>query len=390
MTARIQLPGRAEPLEITPPAWAPGYPPPVSRRVYAAAHVASVDSGDLIDWEATLRFRDHLWAHGFAVAEAMDTAQRGMGLSWWLARELIASSAERAAARRAEGRYAGIACGAGTDHLSPTFGSTGDRHSLPAIIDAYTVQLEFVQSAGAGVILMASRALAAAARGPRDYLDVYGTLLKQASQPVILHWLGEAFDPALRGYWGGADFETAAATVLELIDQAGDKVDGIKLSVLDAAKEVALRRRLPAGIRLYTGDDFGYADLIKGDSHGHSDALLGAFAAVTAPAAAALHALDAGDLAGYEAAIRPTVPLSRLIFEEPTYYYKTGVAFLAWVNGLQPRFSMLDALERRRSAGHLIKVFELAAAAGALTDPDLAVSRMTVFLKDQGFPKDQG
>ena len=391
------LPGRAEPLEVTPPGWAPGYPPPVSRRVYAAAHVASVDGGDIIDWEATLGFRDHLWAHGFAVAEAMDTAQRGMGLSWWLARELIASSAERAAARRAAGRYADLACGAGTDHLAAT-----EAHSITKIIDAYGVQLEFVQSAGAGVILMASRALAAAARGPRDYLDVYGELLKQASRPVILHWLGEAFDPALRGYWGGADFESAAATVLELIDQAGDKVDGVKLSVLDADKEIALRRRLPAGVRLYTGDDFGYADLIKGSvpdhgvsddglsdhgdvgraDHDHSDALLGAFAAVTAPAAAALHALDAGDLAGYDAAIGPTVPLSRLIFEEPTYYYKTGVAFLAWLNGLQPRFLMLDGLERKRSAGHLTRVFELAAAAGALTDPDLAVGRMAAFLKE--------
>jgi hypothetical protein len=307
----------------------------------------------------------------------MDTAQRGMGLSWWLARELIASSAERAAARRAAGRFAGIACGAGTDHLAD-----GGRHSLGAITDAYVAQLEFVQSTGSGVILMASRALAAAAGGPKDYLEVYGTLLKQASQPVILHWLGEAFDPALRGYWGGADFETAAATVLELVEQAGDKVDGIKLSVLDAAKEVALRRRLPAGVRLYTGDDFGYAELIKGDASGHSDALLGAFAAVTAPAAAALHALDAGDLAGYDAAIGPTVPLSRFIFEEPTYYYKAGVAFLAWLNGYQRRFSMLDGLERRRSAGHLAHVFELAAAAGALTDPDLAVSRMTAFLKE--------
>jgi len=239
-----------------------------------------------------------------------------------------------------------------------------------------------VQSAGAQVILMASRALAASAAGPRDYLQVYGTLLKQAAEPVILHWLGEAFDPALRGYWGGGDFETAAATVLDLVDQCGDKIDGIKLSVLDASKEIALRRRLPPGIRLYTGDDFGYADLIKGDEAGYSDALLGAFAAVTAPAAAALHALDAGDLAGYDAAIGPTVPLSRHIFAAPTYYYKTGVAFLAWLNGLQPRFSMLDGLEARRSAAHLSKVFELAAAAGALTDPDLAVTRMTAFLKE--------
>ena len=383
MSARITLPGRAAPLEIAAPGWAAGYPPPASRRVYAAAHVASIDGGDLIDWEATLRFRDYLWSHGFAVAEAMDTAQRGMGLSWGLARELIASSAERAAARRAAGRFAGIACGAGTDHLAPD-----ESHSITEIIDAYTVQLEYVQGvgSGSGVILMASRALAATARGPRDYLDVYRALLKQASEPVILHWLGPAFDPALRGYWGGGDFESAAATVLELIQQVGDKVDGIKLSVLDADQEVALRRRLPAGIRLFTGDDFGYADLIRGSDfdHGdadHSDALLGAFAAVTAPAAAALHALDAGDLAGYEAAIGPTVPLSRLIFEPPTYYYKAGVAFLAWLNGLQPRFSMLDGLERSRSAGHLIRVFELAAAAGALADPDLAVSRMSEFLR---------
>jgi hypothetical protein len=377
MSASISLPGRAAPLEIAPPGWAAGYPPPASRRVFAAAHVASVDSGDLVDWESTLRFREHLWAHGFAVAEAMDTAQRGMGLSWGLARELISSTAERAAARRSAGRFADVACGAGTDHLA------ADRsHSLPEIIAAYETQLGYVQSAGTGVILMASRALAAAARGPRDYLDVYGALLKQASRPVILHWLGEAFDPALRGYWGGADFESAAATVLELIDRAGDHIDGIKLSVLDAAQEISLRRRLPVGIRLYTGDDFGYADLIRGDDAGHSDALLGAFAAVTGPAAAALQALDAGDLAGYEAAIGPTVPLSRLIFEPPTYCYKTGVAFLAWLNGLQPRFSMLDGFERRRPAGHLIRVFELAAAAGALTDPDLAVSRMSAFLKE--------
>jgi len=377
VTARITLPGRATPLDVAAPAWAAGYPPPVLRRVYAAAHVASIDSGDLIDWVATLKFRDYLWDHGFAVAEAMDTAQRGMGLSWRLARELIASTAERAAARRAAGGFAGLACGAGTDHLA-----AGASHSLPAITDAYGVQLDFVQSAGSQVILMASRALAASAAGPRDYLQVYGTLLKQAAEPVILHWLGEAFDPALRGYWGGGDFETAAATVLELVDQAGDKIDGIKLSVLDASKEIALRRRLPSGIRLYTGDDFGYADLIKGDEVGHSDALLGAFAAVTAPAAAALHALDVGDLAGYDAAIGPTVPLSRHIFEAPTYYYKTGVAFLAWLNGLQPRFSMLDGLEVRRSADHLSTVFELAAAAGALTDPDLAVTRMTAFLKE--------
>ena len=350
------------------------HPPPSplrSRKVFAAAHVAAVAAaggGAVIDWESTLRFREHLWAHGFGVAEAMDTAQRGMGLSWPQARELIARTAARAAET---GRIGALACGAGTDQLAD-----GAEHPLRAIIDAYAEQMAFVQSTGAQVIVMASRALAASARGPRDYLEVYGELLKQAERPVILHWLGEAFDPALRGYWGGGGFDAAAATVLELIDRAGGRVDGVKLSVLDEGREVALRRRLPAGVRLYTGDDFNYAALIRGDADGsHSDALLGAFAAITAPAAAALAALDRGDLAGYDAAMEPTVPLSRLIFEPPTYHYKAGVAFLAWLNGLQPQFTMLGGLERARPAGHLIRLFELAAAAGALTQPELAAER---------------
>jgi len=358
---------------VPSPGWASAYPPPVSRRVFAAAHVAACPGrgGEVVDWEATLRFRDHLWAHGFGVAEAMDTAQRGMGLSWEQARELIARTASRAASV-APGR---LVCGAGTDQLPD-----GESHPIPRIADAYASQLDFVQSTGAGVIVMASRALAASARGSRDYLDVYGELLRQAERPVILHWLGEAFDPALRGYWGSVEFDAASATVLELIELSGGKVDGVKLSVLDAEKEVALRRRLPAGVRLYTGDDFGYAELIRGDADGHSDALLGTFAAITAPAAAALAALDRGDLAGYEAAMVPTVPLSRAIFEPPTYHYKVGVAFLAWLNGLQPHFAMLGGLQRQRSAEHLIRVFELAAAARALTDPELAVDRMTGLL----------
>ena len=350
------------------------YRPPASRKVFAAAHVAAVAGPDgvpVIDWESTLRFREHLWAHGFGVAEAMDTAQRGMGplgLSWEQARELIARTAARAAG---VGRLDALACGAGTDQLAD-----GGTHPLRAIIDAYAEQVAFVQAAGAQVILMASRALAASARGPRDYLEVYGELIKQAERPVILHWLGEAFDPALAGYWGGG-FDDAAATVLELIDRSGGQVDGVKLSVLDADREVWLRRRLPSGVRLYTGDDFNYASLIRGDADGsHSDALLGAFAAITAPAAAALAALDRGDLAGYDAAMEPTVPLSRLIFEPPTYHYKAGVAFLAWLNGLQPQFVMLGGLERARSAGHLIRVYELAAAAGALTEPELAAMRV--------------
>jgi hypothetical protein len=376
--ARILLPGRNEPLTLSSPDWAESYPPPVSRRVYAAAHVAA-RAGGTIDWDATMRFREHLWTHGFGIAEAMDTAQRGMGLSWPVARELITRSAEHLAKHQAAGTLAGspatLACGAGTDQLAD-----GEEHSLAAIMRAYQEQIGFVQDAGADVIVMASRALAASARSARDYLDIYAELLDQAERPVILHWLGDAFDPALRGYWGGSDFEAAASTVLKLIDRHGAKVDGVKLSVLDAGKEVALRRRLPAGVRLYTGDDFNYAELILGDAEGHSDALLGIFAAIAAPAAAAFRALDQGDIAGYQAAMLPTVPLSRVIFEEPTYHYKVGVAFLAWLNGLQPEFAMVGGLERQRTTEHLVRVFELAAAAGALSEPELAVSRMAQFL----------
>jgi hypothetical protein len=363
--AQIRLPGRPEPLVIPDPGWAASYPPPAARRVYAAAHIAARPGpgGEVIDWESTIAFRDHLWAHGFGVAEAMDTAQRGMGLSWEQARELIARSAARAAGR--------LACGVGTDQLP-----AGERHPIARITGAYAEQMEFVQAAGADVILMASRALAASARGARDYLEVYGELLRQADRPVILHWLGEAFDPALRGYWGSTDFDAAADTVLELIERADGPVGGIKLSVLDAGREVALRRRLPAAVRMYTGDDFNYAELIRGDELGHSDALLGTFAAITAPAAAALAALDRLDLAGYDAAMGPTVPLSRLIFEPPTYHYKVAIAFLAWLNGLQPQFAMVGGLQRRRPARHLIRVFELAAAARALADPELAAGRM--------------
>jgi len=388
VTAAIQLPGRTRPLVIPEPGWAPAYPTPASRRVWAAAHVAAGGGpgGEVIDWESTMRFRDHLWAHGFGVAEAMDTAQRGMGLSWAQARELIARSAQRAAQIRehqnggggsggrgsgAGGPVAALACGAGTDQLPE-----GESYPIPRIIDAYGEQIGFVQSTGADVIVMASRALAASARGSLDYLEVYGQLLRKAERPVILHWLGEAFDRALRGYWGSTEFGAAAATVLELIERAGEKVDGIKLSVLDADRELALRRLLPPGVRLYSGDDFNYADLIRGDRHGHSDALLGAFAAIAAPAAAALAALDRGDLAGYDAAMMPTVLLSRQIFEPPTFCYKVGVAFLAWLNGFQSHFVMLGGMQRRRPARHLIRVFELAAVARALTDPELAVERM--------------
>ena len=369
MTDSIRLPGRADPTAVPDPGWPAAHPAPRSRRVFAAAHVAAFGDGS-IDWQSTLDFRDHLWAHGFAVAEAMDTAQRGMGLSWAQAGELIRRTAGRAA------RCGGlVSCGAGTDQLP-----AGRAHPLTAVVRAYEEQLELVQAAGPRVILMASRALAASARSAGDYLDVYGYLLKQADRPVILHWLGEAFDPQLRGYWGAVDFGAAADTVLELVSRSGGKVGGIKLSVLDAASELALRRRLPPGVRLYTGDDYNYAELIRGGPDGYSDALLGAFAAITAPAAAALHALDAGDLARYDQVMGPTVPLSRTIFEAPAAGYKAGIAFLAWLNGFQPHFAMLDGFQHRRPASHLIRVFELAAGAGALLRPGLAIDRMASFL----------
>jgi len=368
MSATLTLPGRTQALTLERPPWPAAHRPAKSRRAYAAAHVAASAGGE-IDWESTLAFREYLWSHGFGIAEAMDTAQRGMGLSWEQARELIERTATRAA------QTGGLlACGAGTDQLS-------QGASLAQVSAAYEAQITAVEDAGANVVLMASRALVAAARSADDFRDVYGHLLSGVRRPVILHWLGEMFDPALAGYWGADSFEQAAATVLEIITDAGSMVDGIKLSVLDADKEVWLRRRLPAGVRMYTGDDFGYAELIEGDEHGHSDALLGALAAITAPAAQALAALDAGDHARYRAIIEPTVPLSRTLFEAPTYEYKAGIAFIAWLNGLQPEFAMLDGFERRRSDEHLIRVFELAAAAGVLIEPELAVERMSLHLR---------
>ena len=378
MSVQIALPGRVGPVEVPEPRWRRSYPPPVTRSVYAAAHVAARPDGS-IDWDATIAFREHLWQYGFGVAEAMDTAQRGMGLRYEQARELIA----RSAARAGELGMA-IVCGAGTDQLAPS------RHELSTIVAAYAEQLDHVHQQGSEAIVMASRTLAASARSAADYLEVYEQVLELAGRPVLLHWLGEAFDPALRGYWGSEDLTAAADTVIELILRTGDRVRGIKLSVLDQGSELALRRRLPPGVRLFTGDDFHYAELIKGDPEGHSDALLGAFAAITAPAAAALHALDDGDLAGYDAAIGPTVPLSRHVFAPPTYDYKVGVAFLAWLNGLQSHFAMLEGMQARRAPEHLIRVFELAAQARALLDPDLAVARMTAYLAGTAMPASTG
>lgn len=347
--------------------------PPRTRVAFAAAHVV-VDSlapedpvvGSRIDWDRTLAYRRHLWSLGFSVAEAMDTAQRGMGLSPALARDLIRRSASEA--RMVRG---GIASGAGTDDLEPTAG-----HSLDAIERAYLDACAFVESCDSRIILMASRALAASARGPEDYARVYATVLGQVREPVILHWLGEMFDPQLRGYWGSSDLDAATESALAIITANAAKIDGIKISLLDADRERALRARLPASVRMYTGDDFNYPELIAGDAHGYSDALLGIFDAIAPAARAALQALDDGDRARYDAIFAPTVPLSRHLFSAPTYAYKTGVVFLAYLNGYQNHFRMLAGAESARSIVHLARILELADAAGLILDVDLAADRM--------------
>ena len=341
---------------------------PRTRVSYAAAHVVAdpLAGGDptgpaQLDWEATMHFRRHLWAHGMRVAEAMDTAQRGMGLDWPATQELIRRSVAEAKAVGGQ-----LAAGAGTDHLDPA-GAT-----LDDVRRAYAEQVEFVEGAGAPVILMASRALCAAATSADHYRAVYGELLDAAASPVILHWLGDMFDPQLAGYWGSPDFEHTLDTVVGVIEAHADKVDGIKISLLDAEKEIALRERLPEGVRMYTGDDFNYPQLIRSGSH----ALLGIFDAIAPVAAAALHALDDEDLERYEELLAPTVPLSRHIFKAPTQYYKTGVVFLAFLNGHQQHFRMVGGQEGGRSVLHLAELFVLADRAGLLVDPELASARM--------------
>jgi hypothetical protein len=321
-----------------------------------------------------MAYRHELWSYGLGVADAMDTAQRGMGLDWETTRELILRSGNEA---RACGGL--IACGAGTDQLPP--GPT----SLERIIAAYEEQLAVVAEAGAVPILMASRQLAASAKGPDDYAKVYGRLLGQLDRPAILHWLGSMFDPALEGYWGSPSLDEATESVLSIIAAHASQVDGIKVSLLDADREVAIRRRLPASVRLFTGDDFNYPDLIHGDEQGHSDALLGIFDPIAPAAATALHALDANDLTTYEEVFAPTLPLARHIFEAPTYYYKTGVVFLAWLSGHQNHFRMVGGLESARSVPHLVRLFQL--ADGLYPDPELAALRMRAWLIVQGVPQ---
>ncbi|MFF0737648.1 dihydrodipicolinate synthase family protein [Streptomyces chartreusis] len=355
---------RAEPLALTPGA------PLTSRTVFSAAHVVadpyadtSPDAPAAVDWDATLAFRRHLWSHGLGVAEAMDTAQRGMGLDWAGAAELIRRSA--AEAKAVGGR---IACGVGTDQIAA--GSLGEVRA------AYEEQLALVEESGAQAILMASRALCAAASGPEDYLEVYGHLLRQAGEPVVLHWLGPMFDPALEGYWGSSDLDTATDTFLEVIAAHPDKVDGIKVSLLDAAREIDIRRRLPQGVRCYTGDDFNYPELIAGDEKGFSHALLGIFDPLGPLAAEAVRVLDTGDVAGFRELLDPTVELSRHLFQAPTRFYKTGVVFLAWLAGHQSHFTMVGGLQSARSLPHFARAYELADRLGLFPDPKQAEERM--------------
>ncbi|MCP8894369.1 dihydrodipicolinate synthase family protein [Shinella daejeonensis] len=357
----------------------PAAVPVFNRIAYAAAHVVSDPLRErkpwetpAIDWESTLAFRHHLWSLGFRIAEAMDTAQRGMGLDWAGAQELIRRSL--AEARTVPG--ADLACGAGTDHLSPA-----DARSLDDVIAAYEEQVGFVEKHGGRAVLMASRALARIGASPDDYRKVYGHILRQTKDKVVLHWLGDMFDPQLKGYWGSEAFEQALETVLSIIAENRDKVEGIKISLLDNGKEVALRGRLPEGVLCFTGDDFNYAELIEGDGKAYSHALLGIFDAVAPQASRALAALAAGDAATFRSVIAPTVPLSRKIFEAPTQYYKAGVVFLAWLNGHQAHFTMPAGMQSARGLLHYVDVFRLADRADVLDRPDLAAERMKSFLR---------
>lgn len=350
--------------------------PPSARRLLAAAHVVG-DPGsggtgapDRIDIEATLAYRRYLWSWGLGVAEAMDTAQRGMGLSWSEARELIPLTIAEAQACSGD-----LVVGAQTDHLTP-----GSAKGLHDVESAYLEQIDFIESHGGNVCLMASRELARIACSPDDYARVYGSILSQTSRPVILHWLGDVFDPLLAGYWGTTDIDLAADVFLQIIADNLPRIDGIKLSLLDQRREIAMRSRLPDGVRLYTGDDFDYPRLIRGDGIKHSHALLGVLDTIAPAAATALTALDQGDEEGFETRLLPTLPLARTIFEAPTYHYKVGITLVAYLNDHQSHFRMLGGLESARSIAHLMHVYRYAGEAGLLVDPELAVARMSHIL----------
>jgi len=355
---------------------------PFNRIAYAAAHVVADPLADrepwldaAIDWDTTIAFRRHLWSLGLGVAEAMDTAQRGMGMDWPNSLELIRRSLD--AAKDFPGAL--IGSGAGTDHLAP-----GADVTIDAVIRAYEEQCAAVEKLGGRIILMASRALVKAARSPDDYAKVYARILDQVKEPVIIHWLGEMFDPALDGYWGHKDHMAAMDVAINVVADNAAKVDGVKISLLDKDKEIAMRRRLPQGVRMYTGDDFNYAELISGDARGYSDALLGIFDAIAPAAAAALGAFTRGDVKSFHDILAPTVPLSRHIFKAPTRFYKTGVVFMAYLNGLQNHFTMIGGQESARSTLHLAELFRLADAAGLLTDAELAAQRMRAAMAVRG------
>lgn len=353
------------------------------RTAFAAAHVIADPFGNntpgshaAVEWDQTLAFRQHLFSYGFGVAEAMDTAQRGMGLDWKACQELISRSAREAKAANAR-----IASGVGTDHLDSTISS------LEEIKSGYIEQLEFVEGAGSQAIIMASRHMARVASNPDDYFSIYSDLIRQAQEPVILHWLGTAFDPALEGYWGETDVTKATNVFLDIIKSNPSKIEGVKVSLLDANHEKALRKSLPQGVRLYTGDDFNYPELILGDSEFHSDALLGILAAIAPIASTALQSLDDGDPALYSRYMESTLELSRLIFEKPTYYYKVGISFISWLSGHQSNFAMVAGLHSGRSAIHLAEVYRLADEICLFPEPELAADRIEIFLKNHGLFK---
>lgn len=359
-----------------------------NRIAYSAAHVvadplAAIDPWlqCAVDWDATIAYRLRLWSLGLGVAEAMDTAQRGMGLDWPTSLELIRRSLD--AAKDVPGAL--VASGCGTDHLV-----LENVKTVEEVVGGYEEQMAAIEKLGGKLIVMASRALARVAKSPADYERVYDRILSQAKQPVVLHWLGDMFDPALKGYWGSNDVDQAMDTALAVIAAHPDKVDGIKISLLDKDKEIAMRRRLPPGVRMYTGDDFNYAELIAGDghgseiNHGQSDALLGIFDAIAPAASAALGELAQGNLQRFHDILGPTVPLSRHIFAAPTRFYKTGVVFMAWLNGHQSHFTMVGGQQSTRSLPHFVELFRLADAANLLEQPELAVKRMTTLLALHG------
>jgi hypothetical protein len=392
MNLTLKLPtadGRLAPYTLSArPAWQAPAAPRFDRIAYSAAHVvadplAAIDPwlDAAVDWDATIAYRIRLWRMGLGVAEAMDTAQRGMGLDWPTSLELIRRSLD--AARDVPGAL--VASGCGTDHLAPDA-----ARDVADVIRAYEEQMAAIEKLGGRLIVMASRALARVARGPADYERVYDRVLRQAKQPVILHWLGDMFDPALAGYWGTSDVDAAMETALGVIAAHPSKVDGIKISLLDKDREIAMRRRLPPGVRMYTGDDFNYAELIAGDDFGgapnqrRSDALLGIFDAIAPAASAALSALASGDAARFHSILAPTVPLSRHIFQAPTRFYKTGVVFMAWLNGHQRHFTMVGGQQSTRSLVHLAGLVRLADAAGLVEQPELAAARMRTLLALHG------